>query len=252
MKARVSTIAARLLEGGAVGLCLGGGHGAAYVALPDDVIAVTEPGLPELPCGLVIPSVPEWPPGTEVSFRENHLIAQGSEISWTDADIYDPTMPRIEKGPWLSERARFVNDQLEPPDPRLAPGVALLDRAIRFRSVDTAIVAADELTGRGPGMTPEGDDMLTAAAAVAFGLGVTDRWRSALVVKALGARTTSLSASLLRHALDGATIKPLIDLFSPDHDAWKEDVETLMALGHSTGRAYLRASMLMTNWEVPT
>ena len=122
------------------------------------------------------------------------------------------------------------------------------------------------LTGRGGGLTPEGDDLLASTAGVARARSFPDPWIRALThlsspsgatkqapgttevliaPSGTGARTTKLSASLLRHAAEGRMIGPMLALLDPDEPGWREAVDGLAVLGHSTGRAYLRAAALV-------
>src|SRR5262249_58187285 len=60
--------------------------------------------------------------------------------------------------------------------------------------------------GRGPGLTPQGDDVLAGylAGAAAYGIAADDV--RALVDSEAATRTTTLSAALLRHAAVGEAI----------------------------------------------
>ncbi len=40
-------------------------------------------------------------------------------------------------------------------------------------------------------------------------------------------------------------IAPMLALLDPDEPGWREAVDELAVLGHSTGRAYLRAAALV-------
>lgn len=125
---------------------------------------------------------------------------------------------------------------------------ALLD------SLDTldprrAARAAELLLGRGPGLTPVGDDVLAAAAltaaaaagAVGFGRTATRRWLAALVPPALRARTTPVSATLLELAARGrgiGTAQALLDPLALPAKRLAAEVHRLLQLGHTTGGAY--------------
>lgn len=253
-------------RGGARGTSLGGGGGAVYLAMPDDVVALTGPETPEMPNGIALPGpVPELPSGTSVTLAPGGLTWSGGSIALDDAEVYDPTVPTIEPGPWLHERAAYINAL--PAEPELAlEGTEILRRAIESLDVDLALEAARVLTGRGGGLTPEGDDLLAAAAGTAHALAWPAPWIRALMhlsspsgatKQAPGttevqnappepeARTTRLSASLLRHAAEGRLIAPMLALLDPNGVEWRVAVDRLAVLGHSTGRAYLRAAALV-------
>jgi len=106
---------------------------------------------------------------------------------------------------------------------------------------------ARALLGRGPGLTPEGDDLLCGvlAALHAFGpaAGVPDRalrgLAGALRPDRAEGRTTSLSATLLGLAVDGHALEPVLGVVRPEGDASSRGrtLGRLLEIGGSTGRA---------------
>jgi Protein of unknown function (DUF2877) len=103
-------------------------------------------------------------------------------------------------------------------------------------------IRPEELVGRGPGLTPSGDDVLAgalvAAHAVAHPLLTDwcDRTRRALASRS----TTAVSRGLLRHALDGWAVPQLADYLEAvcDGSDSRESARTrLLAVGHSSGAA---------------
>ncbi|MGH2698297.1 MAG: DUF2877 domain-containing protein, partial [Actinomycetota bacterium] len=132
--------------------------------------------------------------------------------------------------------------------PHLLAGGRLLLYALRDRDPELAGDAARALTGRGPGLTPDGDDLLAASAAATRAFGAATAYpdagaealRSALVLDDLGERTGALSASLLRLAVDGRVIDPvraLLDL-SAGAATWTGALARLERIGHGTGGTY--------------
>jgi hypothetical protein len=130
-----------------------------------------------------------------------------------------------------------------------AGALELLLRAVLERDPDLAGRAAGRLLGRGPGLTPEGDDLLAAVAATVAVLGpaagVDDAPRAALlaalVPDGLAGRTTALAATLLRLAARGQVAEPagrLLDLGPAGERAWPAALRRLQRLGHGSGRAY--------------
>ena len=106
--------------------------------------------------------------------------------------------------------------------------------------------AADRLLGRGPGLTPEGDDVLVGAAAGARALapaaGVprdrVDALVAALIPRDAATRTGALSATLLGLAAGGAAPEPVHRLLADgDRGARDAAMRDLTRLGASTGRA---------------
>jgi hypothetical protein len=116
------------------------------------------------------------------------------------------------------------------------PSPALVRQA--QRSVDP--VEVDErLLGRGPGLTPSGDDVLAGylVGAAAYGL-PADELR-ALVHSQAHRRTTTLSAALLRHAALGEAIPQVAGLLDALGGGRGLDraLAELLAVGHTSGAA---------------
>jgi hypothetical protein len=159
-------------------------------------------------------------------------------------------------------------------DPEGAAGLTLLLRAVRERDPEAAAAAVRDLLGRGPGLTPEGDDLLAAVAGTLASLGPVRRLPrpspttppeqpaertpppepvpTALVagptldailaaLAPIPGRTTPLSATLLALALERRLPEPagrLLDLGPAGETAWPAALGRLERLGHGSGRAY--------------
>jgi hypothetical protein len=150
-------------------------------------------------------------------------------------------------------------------DPDGAAGLALLFRAVRERDPVPASAAVRVLLGRGPGLTPEGDDLLAAVAGSLAVLGPAmyspaplreppppDRLRSKVPTEPPGdpllaafipvpGRTTALSATLLALAATRRLPEPagrLLDLSPAGEKARPAALARLERLGHGSGRAY--------------
>ena len=187
--------------------------GAGFVAL------VTAPGTPWLPNALA--------------------LGPGPTVVW------DPFVAPIEPGPALAARGNAILDALGVAPPA-AIAAALADTATRPpRAAVAALVAALgsgdvaarrraalALLGRGPGLTPEGDDLLAGAAIVAAAVG-----DPLALPPALRTLTTPLSATLLELAAAGAGPLPVHALLDPVRDDWRAALRELEALGASSGRA---------------
>ena len=149
-------------------------------------------------------------------------------------------------------------------DPEGAAGLALLFRAVRERDPEPAVAAVRALLGRGPGLTPEGDDLLAAVAGSLAVLGPAvyssapphepppDRFRSEVptdppgdpllaTLTSIPGRTTALSGTLLALAATRRLPEPagrLLDLSPAGEKAWPAALARLERLGHGSGRAY--------------
>lgn len=165
--------------------------GQGYVDFGSFVLAITRPGAPRMPNGI----------GAELRAERGSSITIGGGALRIDGRTVEP-------GPaW------------EP-----VPSVRQIPRGGRHARPDP-----ERLAGRGPGLTPAGDDILAGYVA-----GLTlfhGRNSEAAEIAERAARlTTALSATLLRHAAKG-------ELPEPAH-AWLErgDPQPLEAFGHSSGR----------------
>jgi hypothetical protein len=162
------------------------GHG--YVQIGDDVLAVTPPGAPRMPNG--IEGELELEPGETVTVGGGELRAAAGSLA--TGELWDPR-PRPRVSLSLS------------PEP----------------SVDLPALA-----GRGPGLTPLGDDVLVGwiAAAALAGEDASELAEDA------GGRTTALSRTLLRLAARGELPEPAHRLL--EHG----ELEPLLRFGASSGR----------------
>jgi hypothetical protein len=174
---------------------------APYVELDGFVVVLTGPDVPLLPnaVALTVPPV-------------------AGRVRLDGATVWDPTL-RIAGDP--AALGRSILDALGVPD---APRVG-----------DPAALGA-RLIGRGPGLTPEGDDFVAGlAAVVAAGPSpARDAWVRELIGSDLRRRTTALSATLLELAAAGMGPEPLQSLLLGRPGS----IEQLLGLGHSSGRAY--------------
>ena len=161
--------------------------------------------------------------------------------------VWDPFLAPLDPGPALAARGAAVLRALGVADaadglagdgeaatalspPRAA--VAALVAALRSGDPAARLRAAHDLVGRGPGLTPEGDDLLAGAAAVAAAasdpLVLPPRLREV---------TTPLSATLLELAAAGAAARPVHALVDLDDADWRPALRALERLGASSGRA---------------
>ncbi len=113
-----------------------------------------------------------------------------------------------------------------------------------------------ELLGRGPGLTPEGDDLVAAVAGALAVLGPAigspgpardtamdgPTWDPVLdALEPIPGRTSGLSATLLALAARRRLPEPagrLLDLSPAGEAAWPAALARLDRLGHGSGRAY--------------
>ena len=195
----VATPALQHLGGGAEGTVLGAGATAAWVDLGGFVVAVTTREVPMLPNAVGLAagsgSLAGVAAGSAVRCSPGRVGMAGLTVTWDPAHppAWDPTVPVAAAGHQaVGRRGEEVLAALgarAAPDPAglveaLArvgmptatgpggsAGLGLLLRAVLDRDPEFAAEAAGVLLGRGPGLTPEGDDLLAAVAATLTTLG---------------------------------------------------------------------------------
>jgi hypothetical protein len=233
------------------GTVLGRGETAAYVDFGGFVVAITGCGVPLMPNGISLwaARIPPFDTPLTASLESGALIVDGITVDISSAQTLGPTIVRND-GRSIEEVARRCAGVLDACTTVSdgVPGSSALFEALTARDAARVGDAVIDLLGCGDGLTPEGDDLISGAAAalVAFGgpAGVPAALRSelrrALCPEDRRLRTTSLSATLLELAVAGKVVEPLlsiVDLRVPPRE-WRAALGRLVALGHSTGRAW--------------
>jgi hypothetical protein len=216
---------------------LGASATAAYLAVAGvDVIAVVGAGSVRLPLALAVagevPAV--GPPGT---------------VRVGDGEV-DLGGPRLRPSRWFDPRPRLAGPVVPG---RLAAAAALLatlpSGATGLEAVPAAAVAAGlaggdagpalGLLGRGPGLTPAGDDVIAGALAALALLGAPDPGAVGAVLEAAAGATTLLSAALLRCAARGQVPPQAAGLLRAlcGGGALGAALEALLAVGGTSGAA---------------
>jgi Protein of unknown function (DUF2877) len=227
---------------------------AAYVDLGADhgsagrLVAILTPAATRVPAG-VLPAVDALPlvaslrPGDEVRLGSGALVAGGVRL--VPARWWDSRVPR------LPCPAQAVT----PPDPHLpalpdavGPAARALAQALAGRASERGVRSAvSRLVGLGPGLTPAGDDVLAGALVALSAAGDLPR-RTALAgaVRPLLGRTSTLSASYLRHAAEGRAMPELARFLAAvaGGRAVGAVVEDLLRVGASSGVALASGAVL--------
>ena len=239
---------------GDIGVVLGAGSSAAYVGFGKFVVAVTAPGVPMMANGISLVSArPDCiRPGARAVRLSSGFQIGDAFVDCAHASRGTSTIPINGRaaaggvaqraldllhwgGPSINERGRLA--------------VGALGEALMRRDPADVPHSVNRLLGLGPGLTPEGDDLLAGCAAAIFafgrptGLGMADRdrWLTELCPPDARARTTALSVTLLELACSGHVADPLsvlLDLGSGP-DRCRRAARALEATGHSTGRAWM-------------
>lgn len=204
----------RLLEGPpATAELLGVSTRGAWLQVGDHVMVLSDAGPTRLPNGVTVGGS-DWPLPQlgahlsvglgELAIGENHVTV----VRWWDPT---PSLPVL-------NRQAFATSALVAAHLLQCPGYDVLENAlsggIGFAIRDSLL----DLLGAGPGLTPEGDDVLVGVLAGLSLLGpamgavwardLLCRIESILAVEA-PFRTTSLSVALLRHAAAGEVASPV-------------------------------------------
>lgn len=232
-----------LAAAGGMATIVGRSRSAVYCAIGDFVIVLTQPGAPLLPNGLSLTAQSHGygPYGTSL-----RLLRSGEELERWDPKI---AVTSEQDGEALSRRGHAIVATLGTSACVRYPGFRLLLDALRVRDAELGQRAAAALVGRGPGLTPVGDDLLCATAIAVHALGPAFGWEkeryewlAALVAQPLHQRTTALSATLLELSVEGMAMKPvhaLLDTKPSDGLGWRRALHRVCQVGHSTGRAYV-------------
>ena len=234
---------ARLLEASAT---------AAYLAVDGiEVIAVVAAGAVRLPIALVVAGeVPATGAAVAVRVGGGEVDLGGPRLR--PSRWFDPR-PRL-PGPAVLERVAGAEALLaalpagaaglDPVPAAGLAGLAGLDQAPAATAVAAGLAGGDAgpaltLLGRGPGLTPAGDDVVAGALAALALLGAPDPAAVGAVLGAAAEATTLLSAALLRCAARGQVLPQAAELLralcggAPVGTA----LDTLLAVGATSGAA---------------
>lgn len=225
-----------------IGSVLGATRQVVWCALDEEVVVISDRDSVWLPNAVVVPRRPaQLTPGQPVWIGSGSVAAQ--DVGWSVVRWWDPGVRLFETD------AASVVRSLEGLEARWRPA-ALSGLAAALDSGDPKLVLGQALTmlGAGPGLTPEGDDRLVGAVAsfryVTASLGFADRAQVLDEVEgplehAARTRTTSLSVSLLHHALAGDVAGPVGDLLRALTGRGDLDValDACVAIGNSSGPA---------------
>lgn len=184
---------------------------AAYLRFPAGLVALTGGLAPRGPLHLRVAVLPD--------------LGAGERVSTDGATLYGATWSvRLNAPTWAGALPAPSHTQ---------PGEPVRELAAR-------------LGGRGPGLTPEGDDVL-AGALLAARAARGPAGEPELRAVAASVRTTEVAAAFLAWAARGQCIEPAHDwLLAPDAAARERAERRLVAVGASSGAALLAGLRLAT------
>ena len=226
---------------------LGASSHAVWLHVGGDVVVVSTRDATRLPNGVEIAATSEAGLLDVVSHGASVVVGPGSlELGSLAVDLVRWWDPRPALPRTTSDDLGVAIGGL----PHLVPGInsGALRSALVAASPDDLVDASMTLLGRGPGLTPEGDDVLAGALAAMRTLGTALGSRAALTMlddaegalaDAAGSRTTTFSAALIRCATRGEVAAPAGGLLRAL--AGRGDVDSnhcdLQRVGHTSGPA---------------
>jgi hypothetical protein len=234
-----------LARGEARGVVRCAGPAVAYADIGGFVVALTTPGVPLMANGVTVTRVPAL--DGVVRARPGRIDAGAQCCTWDPArpPAWDPALRPVAVGD-REKLGRRGDDILRALGserltisviPAGREGIAALRAGVAARDTELAAFAADRLLGLGPGLTPEGDDLLAATAATTVA-GGEPALAAALAPGDLRERTTPLSATLLELAAAGRISAPVHALLDLETEQWRAALRRLLRIGSSTGLAY--------------
>jgi hypothetical protein len=244
----VASVAIRGLLAGAPrpGRVLGTSTHGWWYAIDDTVVVVTDDRVVRLPNAVVVRPDPAAVAGVSRPGEESWLGGGGvatPDIEWRIVRWFDPRVAAIDADPNVV--AGLVRSAAE-----LVPGVDVGPLAAALRTGDGLrfVDEAGQMIGRGEGLTPEGDDILTGVVAGyrhccaslgdAAGASMLERLRRP-ILSAARRSTTSLSVTLLGHAFDGEVAAPVGSLLRAltGRGSVPVAIDATLAVGHRSGPA---------------
>ena len=253
----------RACHGPTKGVVRSVGRATTYLDFDGFVVAVGGCRTPLMPNGIQ-GGFEQWTgpgPGATVVLSQEGITSSAGRVTWSDGqtDVWDPRLAVLPRSR-LEPAAEMLRTRgTDPSDPLAGEfigitredGLERLLAAVTSRDPRCAAAAADSLIGLGPGLTPEGDDLIAATAAVVATFGPTsgwaadllDAWLAAIAPTDLRARTCSLSATLIELAIRGEVLEPLHQVLEAvDELHRRAALGRLLHVGSSTGLAYAAAA----------
>ncbi len=196
---------------------------AIYVDLDGWCLGLVSATATRVPCGLwsTVPDLSAHA-GQAVAVREGALVI--GEVDVRITRLVDPRVTSV---------GRHGNPRFEP----LVPMTSALDLPTDGRFTAAHL---DRLLGRGPGLTPLGDDVLAGWLVTRAALGRPDTALTGAVRRRLGV-TTLLSATLIDCALRGEALPQLADWLA---EPCRDTREALLAVGATSGAGLLTGASL--------
>jgi hypothetical protein len=222
------------------------------------VLAVLTHDAVRLPCGIVLPATRAELPLTRLAPAAGAtcLVGEGT-VSWQGQDgqvvvtaVREWPVIRARSGTPLLRQVRAARAVLPSADVAAALGTGY-DLPWAPGGPDAPDMVRG-LLGRGPGLTPAGDDVLAGLLIGCLAFGVGSVGLRAAIGALAPAQTTALSAALLRHAARGECIGEVAAVTAALLGDGPADVAAgcLLGVGHTSGAALLLGLLLAAEAEL--
>jgi hypothetical protein len=202
------------------------------------VLAVLTHDAVRLPCSVVLAADPAVA-GLRGITPDDDVVVEDGRVRWVSGRRPVTVVAAREWAPARARRGRPRAHRLAELERSLIGVDIGVDPAWTTPLRDGVESSVAGLLGRGPGLTPAGDDVLTGYLLAARAFGADPRAVRAEVARLAASRTTALSAQLLRHALAGTCapeVAAVLDAIGGS-GSLAEPLAALFAVGHTSGAA---------------
>ncbi len=232
----------------------------------DEVLSLHAPGVPLTAFGVPVTEASarafaNLQTGSLVTVTDDALIVDGQRlvvdlaVAWSPVPDWD-NLRAVPASHWqqvaaVARRVGKPGSALDWPTDR--GELRDLARAVQVGRAEALGPITHWLAGRGPGLTPTGDDVLVGALLAAWaGASPDPAAVGALVVAEASPRTTTLSRAFLRAAARGACGSDWQVLFAArDDGAVSEAVARMLAIGHTSGADGLAGFLAVRTAALP-
>jgi Protein of unknown function (DUF2877) len=240
---------------------LGVAPSAIYLQVGDTVLALVTADAIRLPCALVLPNPSVRRPLTALAPDGAHgadgldasVTVGGGRLNWLTGGLRVEVAAVREWPVSRMSRCQPRADRVAELESGLADHDFGVDPGLTAGLTDDRGGAVLDLLGRGPGLTPAGDDVLCGYLLATAAFGVDAGAVCAAVSGLANARTTALSAALLRHALAGECTVPVSRVIAAlgKPVALAGPLAELLAIGHTSGAALAHGIAVAATARVP-
>jgi len=212
---------------------------AQYLRFAEGVVALTDRRVPRGPLYVRLPALPALEKGQSVRVDEVGVLHLGQLRVAPQQPGWSGARPPRSLLANAHEIADKVLRPIEPPELLADPHIAARVRTV-IHSGGLGVLAR-QLGGRGPGLTPAGDDILAGVLFVASLAAQNRSEQDRLITIARTVETNDIAAAFLIWAAHGHSIEPVHDFVVGstvhDRDRARRAASEVLRFGSSSGRA---------------